>query len=306
MPYGIELLKASGGQAAGNFINEGMGLLFAGPKRKAQMKTAKEMQALQMQGDKEMTAYNMKKQLEMWEATGYGAQVDQMKRAGINPALLYGMGSGGGQTAQVAQGNVGSQSAQTPQRSGGSEGMGLMIGQMGLLQAQKENIEADTANKKAQTSNTDSQTDLHKLELQFKKDSYEDNLDIIRATFSNLQEDANRKNRENVIGDKTQQEQILRAALENELIRAQTGATDQQVQQSKAQIQKWAQEISQQWLNLDRQERELQLKAWEAEVKANMPGISQAIGKVISDAMGVMEQIIGNKVKRYEAPETHK
>lgn len=305
MSYGIDLLSAGGAQAAGGIINEGMGLMLAGPKRKAQMKTAKQMQDLQMKGQKEMTDFNMKKQMEMWENTGYGAQVDQMKRAGINPALLYGMGSGGGQTANVEAGNVGGQQAQAPQGVKGGEGMGLMVGQMGLLQAQKENIEADTANKKADAANKGSQTDLNKLDLQFKKDSYEDNLDIIRATFSNLQEDANRKNRENVIGDATVKQQILKATLENELIAAQTNATDQQIEQSKAQIQKWSQEIAQEWYSLDIKERELKLKTWEAEIKANFPGISQTIGKIINDAMGIADKIIGNELKpRNPAPDT--
>lgn len=312
MPYGIELAQAAGAQGVMGGINEGMGLLFAGPKRNAQMKTARQMQDLQMKGDKEMTDFNMKKQLEMWEATGYGAQVDQMKRAGINPALLYGMGSGGGQTANVSQGNVSGQSAQPPQPTHGTEGMGLMIGQMGLLQAQKENIEADTANKKAQAGESTTRTDIGKVELQFKKDSYEDNLDIIRAQFSNLQEDANRKNRENRIGDATEGEatnkiraEALKACLENELIKAQTAKTDQEIEQSKAQIQKWAAEISQTWFNLDRQERELQLKTWETSFRVSFPGLGASLGRIITGATEQMNSALGGgELPRYEPPNT--
>lgn len=52
-------------------------------------------------------------QLRMFESTGYGARVKQLKEAGLNPALIYGMGagSGGGVTGNIAAPQVSSQSA---------------------------------------------------------------------------------------------------------------------------------------------------------------------------------------------------
>ena len=86
--------------------------------------------------------YNAAKQLEMWKATNYPAQVEQMKLAGLNPALAYGMGGGGGVTANVATGKT--SGGQAP--SGGGEilaaqAMGL---QLRMQEAQIKNIEADT------------------------------------------------------------------------------------------------------------------------------------------------------------------
>ena len=134
-----------GAQAASGIVDKGLGLLFAGPERKAQLKTAKGLQDLQIAGNKEMTDYQMSKQLQMWKDTSYGAQKEQMEKAGINPALMYGMGGGGGQTTGSASGNVSGQSAETPEGSK-SGGMGL---QGMMLQAQIENIKADTEQKKA-------------------------------------------------------------------------------------------------------------------------------------------------------------
>ena len=41
---------------------------------------------------------------EMWEKTNYDAQVEQMKKAGLSPALMYGQAGAGGGTVSGAQG----------------------------------------------------------------------------------------------------------------------------------------------------------------------------------------------------------
>lgn len=120
----------------------------------------------QMQNQMSLTDYNMQKQLELWQKTGYEAQVGQLEKAGLNPALLYGKGGGGGQTAQIAQGSV--NAGQASRGNEGMQGMGLglqMFEQIKLLEAQRKNIEADTANKIAETTATSGyKTDLGKAQ----------------------------------------------------------------------------------------------------------------------------------------------
>ena len=41
---------------------------------------------------------------EMWEKTNYPAQIEQMKKAGLSPALMYGQAGAGGGTVSGAQG----------------------------------------------------------------------------------------------------------------------------------------------------------------------------------------------------------
>lgn len=281
MPYGIELAQAAGAQATGNTINEGFGLILANPKRKAQMRTAKQMQNLQIEGQKHMTDFNFKKQMELWEKTGYGAQVDQMKRAGINPALLYGMGSGGGQTANVESGQVGTQQAQAPQASHGSEGMGLMIGQMGLLQAQKENIEADTDLKKADAKNKGADTENKYLTNEFLMKTMEDRIDIIntdrarqieeldiaignkeveRSTRMKRIEEINLRAAtaliEQKLADQLTKESKARTGLigkEGELIDSEKELIKQKIRESEQLIKYWANIMSHKWAQMDRE-----------------------------------------------------
>ena len=86
---------------------------------------------------------------EMWEKTNYSAQKEQMKKAGLNPALMYGMSGGGGVTTGPSNATAEGQAGNT------NIGMGIQaVAQLELLKAQKENIEADTEAKKVGAQKT--------------------------------------------------------------------------------------------------------------------------------------------------------
>ena len=67
--------------------------------------------------------------LDLWNKTNYGAQMERLKSAGLNPGLIYGMGGAGGQLG----GNSGN--VNTQQSDPGSMGMGI---QAAMAQAQIE------------------------------------------------------------------------------------------------------------------------------------------------------------------------
>ena len=91
-----------------------------------------------------MVNFNYAKQLEFWKQTNYSAQMEEMKKAGLNPALIYGSSGSGGTTGSPSGGVAG---ASAP--SGGGEALAFMgiaqqQQQLKLLQAQEENIKANT------------------------------------------------------------------------------------------------------------------------------------------------------------------
>lgn len=141
---------------ATNAIGGAMGLALGGINDARQVRQQKKMQDMQIQGQKEMTDYNTQKAYGMWLNTGVKGQMDQIKKAGLNPALMYSGGGGGGGSTAISTGNVSAGNAPT----GGRETQDMisigmqMKAQNELLQAQKENIEADTVNKKAETTYT--------------------------------------------------------------------------------------------------------------------------------------------------------
>ena len=109
LAYGMaaELGMQAASQAASGLIGTGMGLLLEGHNDRRQLRQQEKLQNLEIKGSKELTDYNAAKQLEMWKATNYPAQIEQMKLAGLNPALAYGMGGGGGVTGkQIGRAHV--------------------------------------------------------------------------------------------------------------------------------------------------------------------------------------------------------
>lgn len=101
------------------------------------------IQKQQLKGYKESLAAQNEAAYDLWDRTNYDAQVKQMKKAGLNPALLYGMGGGAG--GQTGGGGA------MPQ-AGAGHGMDIAgAAQLALLKAQTDNIRADTANKQQDT-----------------------------------------------------------------------------------------------------------------------------------------------------------
>lgn len=137
---------------ADSAIGMGMGLLLGKINDKRQLKQQQKLQDMQMQGNLQMLKAQEEKELRMWKNTSYEAQKEQMKLAGLNPGLMYGMGGGGGQTVGGSGGGVSGGHAP----AGGGEavqmaGMGL---QMGMQKAQLENVQAQTELTKAQAEKT--------------------------------------------------------------------------------------------------------------------------------------------------------
>ena len=128
------------------------------------------------------------------------ALTEQLKKAGLSPALQYGGSGGGGATTGGGSGSVAA--AKAP--SGGGEVMGLqmMDAQRRLIEAQTQNVLADTAkktgvdtqevemrikdiaqgigNKQAAARLTGLQADLAEVELMIEQGTAQDAQDTIR------------------------------------------------------------------------------------------------------------------------------
>lgn len=85
------------------------------------------------------------------------AMVQQLKKAGLNPALMYSMGGAGGHVSSAPQGGASSGSG-----AGNQLGLQNLFSVDPLTMAQIENINADTDKKKEEVKNTQQDTALKK------------------------------------------------------------------------------------------------------------------------------------------------
>ena len=154
--FGDALEEQAGNSVAGaanSLLGAGMGMLMAGWQDRRQLRQQQKLQDMQIAGQKEMSDYNYGKQLQMWHDTNYSAQVSEMNKAGINPALLYGSGGGGGTT--IGSGSGGNVSAGDAPKGGGEiqQGMAMMLNNQ-MTQANIELIKSQTEKNKADTAFT--------------------------------------------------------------------------------------------------------------------------------------------------------
>lgn len=147
----IDTGMGAAGNAVSGALGAVMGLALEKHNDKRQINQQKKLQNLQIQGQQQMADYNLQNQLKLWHETNYGAQMKEIQEAGLNPALLYGQGGGGGVSSAASTGNVSGTNAP----SGGQEALGLMMEnmQLQLVKAQKENIEANTNKTNAEAQN---------------------------------------------------------------------------------------------------------------------------------------------------------
>lgn len=90
-------------------------------------------QRMQLRGQKKALEQQNAAAMDIWHKTNYGAQLQEIKKAGLSEGLIYGMGGAGG--------SLGGSSAMPSTPSGGG-GMGIMeAAQVRLLNAQAKKLE---------------------------------------------------------------------------------------------------------------------------------------------------------------------
>lgn len=286
IPVGLAMMGAS---MAGNAVGTGAGLAIDKLKQKWQIKQAKKLQDMQIQGSKEIAEYNQGLALKMWEDTNAPAQRKQLEKAGLNVGLMYGGGSGGSGATTVPGGSVSGQGTYVGEQAG----MGMQLGQQMALQAAQIkliNAQAEKTEIEAQktagvdTENVKLQNEFKKIENEIKGITKYDEVIKIMNEAEIAAQEAYRKPLENAILSETQNDQIqiikreaVLKAVEIKQREAGINLTEAQTQEVAAKIERIAAEISrmdiqnrQEWekIMLDRMQKEFntstpaQIKQW--------------------------------------------
>lgn len=320
----MPLIESMLGQAAGMGLGTIYGLALEKHQDQRQLRQQDKLLYQQQGYNKEMTEWNRMQQLKLWEETNYKAQMEQLRKAGLNPGLIYGMSGGGGATTNIAQGNVSGASA--PQ--GGGEiptmtGMGI---QSAMAAAQIENIKAQTEKTKAETAKTTGvDTELGKTQIA----SLTQGIANAKITESILKWEDNLKRIDSNIAEQTQGDrmgQIVTMAetsaataemiqRDNEIAEETKASKIQEIrarsagavidnlvkkagiQKTAAEIQKMAADICLGWAQLDQNGRRLKIdalyKQMEVEKGYDWRGVRYEFNE--RDFINLIDKIMGEK-----------
>ena len=141
-----------------NMLDE---MLMGNRRRKKQLEQQQKLTDMQVGANKELMDLGYQQQLDMWHNTNYSAQMKELEKAGLNPAMIYGMGGAGGETGAGAVGSAGAgqSDSEATQKMADMQmtGMGL---QMQKQRAEIRAIEADARKKEADAKTVESTRDL--------------------------------------------------------------------------------------------------------------------------------------------------
>lgn len=294
-----------------------LGLIAGRYNDKRQLKQQRKLQELQIAGSKELTDYEFQKQMQMWKDTSYHAQIEQLKKAGLNPGLIYGMSGGGGQTIG---GGVAQPTGATASQGGGGEiGMGIQAAMMGaqlrLMEAQAKKTEQEAKNigeggidtnvklatiadltqgiknKEAVERLTNVQTNIAKLDEEIKGKTKDDAITAIQHSTLKIMDEARSALAQANVDEatwetkiKTIEQELTAVYLRNELTGAQIAKTETEIQAISEQLVQGWHKLNIDFANANTHRAQLQLEQYIRNVREStkltyetVKGIVQAI-----------------------------
>jgi len=273
---------AAGKAIASGAVGRMFGMMAEKGQDNRQLEQNRKLQEQQMEGAKEMALFKQGLEKKMLDDTNYEYQKTKMKEAGLNPALMYGMGGGGGAT--IGSGGMAMPSGATAgdPNAGTSNAMGMamMMSNMKLMESQtnKNNAEAakiggvdtektttEIASIKQGITNSQAIEKLTKVETQLKEIAQVREYETLEASVSRIKYETQKAESEAEsafaeakvdTGTIAQRMSIIKneavaGVVRNALTRAQTEQTNSNIQVNEAEIKKIAAEITQKWVGLN-------------------------------------------------------
>lgn len=250
--------------------------IAAGDIKKGQQQS---MMRYQQELQKDMANYMYDLDMKKWNDTNYLAQVEQMKKAGLNPALLYGQVGAGGMTSS----NASNPSAPNPAETGGANLTGMnALADVQLKKAQTENLKQDTRAKNIDNDREEFIGDKRKRteeDLRWKKADSE-----LYQIFNNWDKDGLSR------GDKMNLWNFETAEVENEIKKREGRISNETEEEQIGKIKyeyfnmKVENELKNAQINLTKeQERKLWHDIWQGWTKAGLQGLDMIIKGRLKD-----------------------
>ena len=271
---------------------------------------AQNNQQQQVQDQKELMELGNNLAYQNWLRTNYSAQVEQMKKAGLNVGMMYGKGGGAGGTLQGSSGSA-SKADTIPMDISNA------ISQNRAIESQIKVNEAQADKLKAEADKTRG-VDTDKVTTEIASLTQGINNQIAEEELTKVMKDVNiigmeeakeriralgyeNKINSSVINEKIKivQNEAVKGVLENALLKTQNENVKQMTAESKARINKMTEDIAQGWGNLAVAEKQARLKEFESNLKAEYPTIGESAGRLVNELQLGLETLFGVREKRY-------
>lgn len=270
-----------GSAVAGGII----GMIGQKKREKRAMKNQVKLMDIQQQNQMALNEQGKQLALEQWKDTNYSAQVDEIKKAGMNVGLLYGMGGSGGTTANAGSGgNASGGSAPSPMamdiNAQTMASIGLMLAQTKKTNAEadniagveKENVEADTALKRMNTANAEIQNNIGEL-------TSESIIQQVGANANKAVSEARSADTTADVNSATKQAQIDEIKAEARVEAFKLAVMKSGIELNEATKAKMIEDI--------------RIGKFNANINAEYQGIDKVTGSIINKIMGDIEKTIG-------------
>lgn len=244
--------------AGSDLIGTAMGMALAGWQDRRQLKQQQKLTEMQVNAQKGMIDYQNQATFDMWQKTGPTGQVAQLKEAGLNPALMYGMGGGTGGQSVSQSANVGAGQTSQQSMAMGLSNMAQTAAQVKLMDAQARNLDANTEktagpdtdvanmtieqmkqtikNQQAQQALTETQNEIQQIERDLKQNTFNDVINQIYWNGKSAAQQYEILVRTNAIGDATKQDVIRTVRAELVKLGLESAMLKQGIDESKSKV----------------------------------------------------------------------
>lgn len=268
-------MQAAAGAAQGAMAL-GLQRIGVGYDYRKQLEQQGKLSELQLQMESRLMDIQNQKQFEMWQKTGPTGYKAELLKAGLNPALMYGMSGGGGQSMGAGMPNATGGVAPDPNTRGAAV---MQIGLQGaLLKAQIDNINAQTKNLNQSTAKSWQET--HAIEME----------NLLNEIAQNVDENGQNTqgNIHNSAAVKAKLQTLMGEGIRNELAKSNINLNEGQIKKMAADITQRAEEIAIESRSVSVEEQQVLLNKMLAEFNTDWKNI---IGK---EALETVSGLIKN------------
>lgn len=229
-----------------------------------------------------------------WIRTNYSAQMEQMKKAGVNPALMYGKGGAGGTLGGAPGGNASKADIPTMDLASSINNARALQSQIDVneAQAKKLNAEADKT-KGVDTDLTRTQINGNQIANDFSSMNFGTALEKSKAELNNVNANTEKQVAEGKISKIDGTTRLWNNVSEIVNTMMSTKKMDNEIKQQWEKIQQNWKDLELKNKGLDIEQQKVNIQEFNAETQRNLPSLMQATGGILQDGLKSIYSLFG-------------